>query len=107
MPIFFPSENFEFRVCFLRFFNHPPVVIGTRSIDRLNEAELYVMGPDATEVSFATIALIDDIRQLNDRIIECVYVDNHWIFVRLRNDHRNPIGYRALGNNLLSILLVL
>ena len=107
MPIFFPSENFEFRVCFLRFFNHPPVVIGTRSIDRLNEAELYVMGPDATEVSFATIALTDDIRQLNDRSIECVYVDNHWSFVRLRNDHRNPMGYRALGNDLLSILLVL
>ena len=51
-------------------------------------AELHVVGvgPNRMEINFASIALTDELRQLNGRIIGCTYVDNQWVFARGRHD---------------------
>jgi hypothetical protein len=48
------------------------------------------------EINFASIALTDELRQLNGRIIGCTYVDNQWVFARRRHDREHPNGRIAI-----------
>ena len=62
----------------------------------LSLAELHVVGPNRMEINFASIALTDELRQLNGRIIGCTYVDNQWVFARGRHDREHPNGRIAI-----------
>ena len=44
------------------------------------------------EICFAYIALTDEIRQMNEKILECHYVDGQWVFAKLRRDRLYPNG---------------
>lgn len=48
---------------------------------------LYVCGPDTF---FSTIKLTKDLREMNNKIIECKYVDGKWIYMRERTDKSFP-----------------
>ncbi len=47
-------------------------------------------------MKFGSIALTDEIRELDGRIIDCYYVDNQWVFKKLRNDREHPNGRIAV-----------
>ncbi len=64
--------------------------------NRAELAELHVVGPGGMDMKFALIKLTDEIRELNDRIIDCYYVDNQWVFKKLRNDRQHPNGKIAV-----------
>lgn len=57
---------------------------------------LYVVGPGRIEMKYTTIDLTDELKKMNGSIIECRYVDHHWILVRLRNDRKHPNGRRTV-----------
>jgi hypothetical protein len=54
------------------------------------------VGPGRKDMKFASIKMTDEIRELNDRIIDCYYVDNQWVFKKLRNDRQHPNGKIAV-----------
>jgi hypothetical protein len=57
------------------------------------------------DMKFASIKLTDEIRELNDRIIDCYYVDNQqWVFKKLRNDRQHPNGKIAVTSRPISKL---
>ena len=56
-----------------------------------------IVGPYRKEVKYDTIALTDDLRELDGEIIDCRYVDHHWIFMKLRKDRKHPNGKRAIN----------
>ena len=57
----------------------------------MNKAELHAVGyPQRSESFFDTIPLTEEIRGLDDQIIECRYVNRQWVFVRQRNDRLHP-----------------
>jgi hypothetical protein len=64
--------------------------------NRAELAELHVVGPGGMDMKFASIKLTDEIRELNDRIIDCYYFDNQWVFKKLRNDRQHPNGRIAV-----------
>ncbi len=58
-------------------------------------ADLYALtgpgkGPNREEARYATIELTDELRDMNGSIVECCFVDQHWIFVRKRVDRYRP-----------------
>ena len=65
------------------------------------------MGPNRMEINFASIALTDELRQLNGRIIGCTYVDNQWVFARGRHDREHPNGRIAIESIYRLIMLLL
>ena len=63
--------------------------------------ELYVLGPwpNNTTAKFDDIQLTDELRKLDGRIIDCIYVDNQWVFQKLRNDRKHPNRREAAESN--------
>ena len=54
---------------------------------------LYVGG--ATEVHFSTMKLNKQTRELNNKIIECKFENNQWVFMRERSDKSFPNSYNT------------
>ena len=48
------------------------------------------------EIVHDTISLTDELRQMNGQIIQCVRIDDKWIFDRLRTDRKHPNGKSAI-----------
>ena len=48
------------------------------------------------EIFYAPIALTDETRELDGRIIDCRYVDGRWVFQKLRHDRQHPNGLNAV-----------
>lgn len=69
-----------------------------------DNGELHLLTGKWLEVYFADIALTDDIRQMNGKIIQCHYVDGKWVFKRLRNDRAIPNGSTTV-QGILGIIL--
>ena len=70
----------------------------------MNKAELHAVGyPQRSESFFDTIPLTEEIRGLDDQIIECRYVDRQWVFVRQRNDRLHPNGRNAIFSEFICI----
>ena len=70
--------------------------------------ELHVSGPwpNNTTAKFDDIQLTDELRKLDGRIIDCIYVDNQWVFQKLRNDRKHPnVRQAAEGNNNQQLLM--
>ncbi|KAI9556336.1 hypothetical protein GHT06_018910 [Daphnia sinensis] len=67
-----------------------------KEIKEPKEAHLLVGGPYRTEIKWETIPLTDDLRKLDGCIVDCRYVDHHWVFVKERLDRRHPNGKSAL-----------
>lgn len=59
------------------------------------------------EIKWETIPLTDELRKLDGCIVDCAYLDHHWVFVKQRHDRRHPNGKRALLGIFNSILKVL
>ena len=61
-------------------------------------------GSTRKEVKYATIELTDELRDLDGSIIECYYVDHHWVFSRKRdncnNKDRLPIRVERFSRHL-------
>lgn len=53
-------------------------------------------GPERKEVKHGTIDLTEDLRNMDGSIIECRFVDDRWMFVRIRNDSELPNGKHAI-----------
>ena len=70
--------------------------------NRLKEAELYVVGPYRQEMLFDSILLNDEIRDLDDKVIDCLYVDHSWIFHKVRNDRKHPNGRQTVESNFIT-----
>lgn len=64
---------------------------------RSEKAELHIVGPGGIEIFYAYMALTDEIRELDDKIIDCDYVNRRWIFKKIRNDRKHPNGRRAIA----------
>jgi len=47
-------------------------------------------GPERQEAKYTWINLTDELRKLNGFIIDCQYVEQHWIFVRQSVDRYRP-----------------
>lgn len=45
---------------------------------------------------YDTIAVTDEIRELDGHIIDCDYVDHQWIFKEVRHDRKHPNGRKAV-----------
>ncbi|KAI9556339.1 hypothetical protein GHT06_018913 [Daphnia sinensis] len=67
------------------------------------EAELHVGGPNRTEVKWETILLTDEIRNLDGRIVDCIYEDHHWVFVKERPDRIHPNGRGSLSRKIRAL----
>ena len=87
----FPKVNFKCNV-----FWRLSYIISLALYNRPTEAELLVGGPFRREIKYDTIALTNDIRELDGEIIDCRYVDHHWIFLKVRKDRKHPNGKRAV-----------
>ncbi len=48
---------------------------------------------------FDVIKLTDELRELDGRIIDCIYKDNQWVFQRLRHDRKSPNNRKAAESN--------
>ena len=48
---------------------------------------------------FDVIKLTDELRELDGRIIDCIYKDNQWVFQRLRHDRKSPNNRKAVESN--------
>jgi len=60
-------------------------------------------GSKRKEVKYTTIELTDELRNLDGSIIECCYVDRHWVFARKRDDRsedRLPIHAERFSHHL-------
>ena len=55
------------------------------------------------EIFYAPIALTDETRELDGRIIDCRYVDGHWVFRKLRHDRQHPNGLNAVLSTYLTL----
>lgn len=53
---------------------------------------MYAIGtkPKGIEVKAGTIDLTDELREMNESIIECRNVGNRWLLVGVRNDCEHP-----------------
>ena len=54
------------------------------------EGQLYAKEDIKTEIPFGKIVLTDETRQLNNRIIDCVFSKNVWKYTELRRDRDYP-----------------
>ncbi|KAI9556338.1 hypothetical protein GHT06_018912 [Daphnia sinensis] len=70
-----------------------------KEIQDPKEADLLIGGPNK-EKKYETIPLTDEIRKLDGRIVECRYVDHHWVFVKQRLDRDYANGRKALTGKL-------
>ncbi|XP_057374511.1 mRNA-capping enzyme-like [Daphnia carinata] len=67
-----------------------------KGIEEPEEADLLIGGPYRTEIKWETIPLTDELRKLDGQIVDCRYVDHHWVFVKERLDRNHPNGKSAL-----------
>lgn len=98
--MFFSAQTFDWQVRFHFFkwmliYKFPEVTWLLKPIS-VSTGDLFVVGPGRIEMKYTTIDLTDDLKKMNGSIIECRYVDHHWIFVRLRNDRKHPNGRRTV-----------
>jgi mRNA-capping enzyme len=82
-PLSLNSVDFKLKV----------VVESGVGIVRRSIGQLYVGG---LEVPFASIKLTKDLKELNNKIIECNYENNQWVFLRVRNDKSFPNSFSTV-----------
>ena len=65
--------------------------------DNDSTGDLLVISPKSehqpvanTEKVYSTITLTDQLKEMNNKIIECHWVDNQWIFHDIRPDRLRP-----------------
>ena len=74
-------------------------------VDKSSTGDLMAIGPNRFELKYDTITLTDQLREMNDKIIECRRVDNQWIFHYLCTDRRHPNRSKALQGKIVFDLL--
>ena len=82
-------------------FNRKRIICKKKNSFDQKIGELYVLGPwpNNTTAKFDDIQLTDELRKLDGRIIDCIYVDNQWVFQKLRNDRKHPNRREAAESN--------
>ena len=53
---------------------------------------------------FAQIKITKDLKSLNNKIIECTFSNNQWVFMRERTDKSYPNGYETAKCELLCLI---
>ncbi len=80
----------------------------TYLIIRQSEGDLYALGtrkgPKKGEKIYASILLMDEMRDKSGSIIECCFVDKNWIFVRERTDRSRPNGRKTINGIYINFL---
>lgn len=89
-------SNLRADLCTLELLIITNIVYGLDFSPSKGELHVVARGRNEKQYGSATIDLTDDLKKLIDSIIECSYVDHHWIFVRVRNDRKHPNGYRSV-----------
>lgn len=51
---------------------------------------------EGIEIKYASISVTDELREMNDKIIDCHKVDGQWVFKRLRHDRCSPNGRKTV-----------
>lgn len=65
--------------------------------DNNSTGDLMVIGPEGSEKKYGEIKLTDQLREMNDKIIQFRRVDNQWIFIQLRPDRSRNHGLMQCG----------
>ncbi|XP_014209995.1 mRNA-capping enzyme [Copidosoma floridanum] len=89
-PVFLNSMDFKLKI----------VVESGEGILRRSIGELYV---GQLDVPFDKIKLTKQLKELNNKIIECKYENNQWIFMRERTDKSFPNSYATAKSVCASI----
>ena len=74
--------------------------------NRSNEGGLFVGGPYNQEIKHDTITLTGELRKLDGEIVDCRYVDHHWIFIKVRTDRKHPNGKRCVLSKCIAAYLL-
>ena len=80
--------------------------IGLDGIKSQHKGELNVTLGDGIEIQFADIALADEIRQMNEKVIECYYANDQFVFIRLRTDRSTPHNIKVVRGKLFKIFYI-
>lgn len=76
------------------------IIVCTFSILKSTVGYLYVGGMD---VPFAKMKVNRTLKELHNKIIECTFQDNHWVFMRERTDKSFPNSFSTAEGTLLTL----
>lgn len=91
------EQSIEQMMCLLNGFY---IIVCTFSILKSTVGYLYVGGMD---VPFAKMKVNKTLKELHNKIVECRFQDNHWVFMRERTDKSFPNSFSTAEGTLLAL----
>ena len=85
----------EFYLCFVR------IIVFFWWNQREDKGELHLRKGKGQEVYFTDMEVTDEIREMDGKIIKCLYLDGRWVFKKLKNDRKHPNGFKTVQGRLI------